>query len=289
MFLLCMLNQIKTVALLGILTGILLVIGSFFGKTGLTVAIVFVLFMNIITYFLSDKIALMMYRAKEIKKLELPWLHSMIKELANEANIPEPKGIYIIPTEQANAFCSGRSPNHYVIACTEGILKLLTKDELKGVLAHELSHAKNRDVLIATIAATIAGIITYLAHMAQFAAIFGGMNKDDNNSTGNVVGLLMLAILTPIIALIIQMAISRSREYLADETGAKLIRNGRPLASALEKIHNSVKLKPLHFGPEAASSLFIANPFKANALLNLLSTHPDVNSRIDKLNKMKFI
>jgi len=288
MFLLCMLNQIKTVALLGILTGILLVVGSFFGKTGLTIAIAFVLLMNIVTYFLSDKIALMMYRAKEIKKSQMLWLHSMVKELADEAGIKEPKGIYLIPTEQANAFCAGRGPKNYVIACTQGILTLLTREELKGVLAHELGHAKNRDVLIATIAATIAGIIIYLAHMAQFAAIFGGMNRDDEGNSGNVIGLLVLAILTPIIALIIQMAISRSREYLADETGARLVKNGKPLAIALEKIHSSVKNKPLNFGSEAASSLFIANPFKANALLNLFSTHPDVNSRIDKLNKMKF-
>jgi heat shock protein HtpX len=282
-------NQIKTVLLLGILTGILLFIGSFFGPTGLTFAIIFVVLMNGVTYFFSDKIALMFYRAKEIKKSQLPWLHAMIKEIAKEANIKEPKGIYLIPTEQSNAFCAGRGPSSYVVACTQGILDLLTKEELKGVLAHEISHAKNRDVLVATVAATIAGVISYLAQMAQFAAIFGGFgNKDENRGGMNIIGLLVLAILTPIIALIIQMAISRSREYLADETGAKLVKDGKPLAKALEKIHDSVKENPLRFGSEAASSLFIANPFKGNALLNLLSTHPPVNDRTKRLNLMKF-
>jgi len=280
-------NQIKTVLLLGILTGILLLIGSFFGNTGLTVAIVFVVLMNSITYFFSDKIALAMYRAKEIKKSQYPWLHKMVKEITHTAKIKEPRGIYIIPTQQANAFCAGRGPSHYVVACTEGILSLLTKDELKGVLAHEISHAKNRDVLVATIAATIAGIITYLAHMLQFAALFGG-GRDDNNSAGNILGLLVLVILTPIIALIIQLAISRSREYMADETGAKLVGDGKPLASALEKINASVKNNPLHFGSEAASSLFIANPFKGNALINMFSTHPPFELRVKRLNGMKF-
>ncbi len=279
-------NQIKTVLLLGVLTALLLFVGSFYGSTGLTVAIAFVLIMNIVTYFFSDKIALMFYHAKELKKSEYPWLHSMIKELSKEANIPEPKGVYLIPTEQSNAFCAGRGPSHYVVACTKGILDLLTKEELKGVLAHEISHAKNRDVLVATIAATIAGVISYLAHMAQFAAIFGG-GKDDERG-GGLIGLLVLAILTPIIALIIQMAISRSREYLADETGAKLVKDGKPLAKALEKIHSSVKQHPLGFGSEAASSLFIANPFKTNFLFNLFSTHPNVNERIKRLNSLKF-
>ena len=279
-------NRIKTVLLLGILTGILLLIGSFFGNTGLTVAIVFVVLMNSITYFFSDKIALAMYRAREIKKSELPWLHKMIKEIAHAAKIPEPKGIYIIPTEQANAFCAGRGPKHYVVACTEGILKILDREELKGVLAHEISHAKNRDVLVATVAATIAGIIGYLGQMLQFGAMFGG--NDDNRGAGNILGLLVLAILTPIIALIIQLAISRSREYMADETGAKLLKDGKPLASALIKINESVKHSPMHFGAEAAASLFIANPFSGRALVNLFSTHPPFEERVKRLRGMGF-
>ncbi|GIU68233.1 MAG: protease HtpX [Candidatus Pacearchaeota archaeon] len=279
-------NQIKTVLFLAILTAILLFFGSFFGRVGLTIAIIFALSINFITYFFSDRIALFMYRAKPIKKDKYQWLINDIKQLSKEAKIPEPKGIYIIPTEQANAFCAGRGPKHYVVACTEGILKILDKEELRAVLAHEIAHAKNRDVLIATIAATIAGVISYLAHMAQFAAIFGG--RDNERSASNIIGLLILAILTPIIALIIQLAISRTREYHADETGAKIIRNGKPLASALEKIEKSVKSSPLNFGSEAASSLFISNPFKRNALLNLFSTHPPVEARIKRLKEMNF-
>jgi heat shock protein HtpX len=280
-------SQIKTVLLLGILTGLLLAVGSLFGQNGLIIAAVIVVLMNTATYFFSDKIALMMYRAKELKKSQYPWLHSMVKDIAKEANIPGPRGIYIIPTEQANAFCAGRGPSHYVVACTEGILKILGKDELKGVLSHELGHAKNRDVLIATVAATIAGIIAYLSQMLQFGAMFGGMGGNDRNS-GNIFSLLVLAILTPIIALIIQLAISRNREYLADETGAKLMKNGEPLASALVKINDSVKHAPMQFGSQAASTLFIANPFKGSALMNLFSTHPPAEERIKRLRAMKF-
>lgn len=280
-------NQIKTVLLLGILTGLLLFLGSFFGTTGLTIAIIFVVLMNGVTYFFSDKIALMMYRAKEIKKNEYPQFHYIINELCKENKMHKPR-LYVIPSETANAFATGRNEKNAAVACTEGILKLLTKEELKGVLAHELSHVKNKDILITTVAATIAGIISYLAHMAQFAAIFGGLGRDENRSGGNVLGLLILAILTPIIALIIQLAISRSREYLADESGAKMIKNSKPLASALEKIHLSVKTRPLTFGPQSGSSLFIANPFKSDFFTNILSTHPSLKSRLERLNKLNF-
>jgi heat shock protein HtpX len=279
-------NQIKTVLFLAILTAILLFFGSFFGKTGVTIAIFFAVTINFITYFFSDKIALAMYRAKPVKKSEYPWLISLIKQLSSEAKIPEPKGVYIIKTNQANAFCAGRGPKHYVIACTEGILKILNKEELKAVLAHEIAHAKNRDVLIATIAATIAGVISYLAHIAQFAAFFGG--RSNNREGPSIIALLVLAILTPIIALIIQLAISRAREYHADETAAKIIKDGKPLASALEKIEKSVKDYPLNFGSEATSSLFISNPFKKNLIINLFSTHPPSEERIRRLRNMKF-
>ncbi len=281
-----MINQIKTILLLGILTALMLVAGNLLGGTqGLTIALVFVLIMNGVSYFFSDKIVLMMYRAKEIKKNQLPWLHLMIKEICREAKIPEPKGIYLIPTEQSNAMCTGRGPKHYVIAITNGILSLLSKEELKGVLAHEIAHSKNRDVLITTIASVIAGVISYLAQMAQWAAIFGGGSRDREG--GNVIGLLVLAIITPILALIIQLAISRSREYLADETGSRLIKDSKSLSNALVKIHNSVKSHPMSFGSKAGSSLFIENPFKSSGLLNLLSTHPSLESRLERLKNMK--
>ena len=191
-----MLNQIKTVLLLGILTGILLLIGSFFGPNGLTFAIIFVVLMNFVTYFFSDKFVLMMYHAKQVSKTQAPVLYEIIDDLCKKTNLPKPK-VYIIPTDNPNAFATGRNPKHAAVAVTNGILHLLSKEELKGVLAHELAHVKNRDILIATIAATIAGIISYLASMARFAAIFGGSRDRDS---GNILELLVLAILAPIIA-----------------------------------------------------------------------------------------
>ena len=279
-------NQIKTILLLGALTALLLFIGSFFGPNGLTVAIIFVVLMNTVTYFFSDKIALFMYRAREIKKNDYLNFHAVIDELCKENKMKKPR-LYIIPSEAANAFATGRNEKNAAVACTEGILKLLTKEELKGVLAHELSHIKNKDILITTIAATIAGIISYLAFMARFAAIFGGMGRNREGG-GNILGLLALAILTPIIALIIQLAISRSREYLADERGAKMIKDSKPLARALEKIHHSVKTNPLRLGNTATSSLFIANPFKSDFFTSIFSTHPSLKDRLERLNQMKF-
>ncbi len=280
-----MINQIKTVLLLGILTALLLFIGQYFaGSQGLTIAFVFVLLMNLGTYFFSDKIILAMYRAKEVAKSQSPELHKMIEDLCRKSNLPKPK-IYIIPTDNPNAFCCGRNPQHANIAFTQGILNLLNSEELKGVAAHELAHDKNRDILIATIAATIAGIISYLAMMARFAAIFGGPR---NRDSGRTFEMLFLAFLSPIIAMIIQLAISRSREYLADSTGAKMLKTGKPLASALLKLENASKYHPLRFGSPATSHLFIVNPFKGMSLLNLFSTHPPVQLRVKKLRELSF-
>ena len=280
-----MINQIKTIILLGSLTGLMLLAGRMLGgANGLTFAIMFAAAMNLGMYFFSDKIVLAMYHAKEAKKIEYTQLHKIVEEVAQKANIPKPK-IYIIPTQTPNAFATGRNPKNAVVACTQGILQLLTVDELKGVIAHEISHVKNREILVTTIAATIAGVISYLAQMAQFAAIFG--NRDDRDS-GNILSMLMLAILTPLIAMIIQLAISRSREYLADASGAKTIKNSKGLASALLKLDSAIKHNPMQFGSPTTSSLFILNPFSAKGFTQLFSTHPSTQERVKRLSEIKF-
>lgn len=280
-----MLNQLKTIVLLGLLTGLMLGAGWLFGgQNGLLIALAFSVLMNFGTYFLSDKIVLMMYRAREAKKSEYPELHEMVEDVSKKAGIPKPR-VFIVPTQNPNAFATGRSPKHAVVACTQGILDLLGKDELRGVIAHEIAHIKNRDVLVMTVAATIAGVISYLAMMARFAAIFGGGR--DSRDSGGLFGLLALAIVTPIIALILQLAISRSREYFADATGARTIRNPKALASALQKLELGSRRCPLRFGSPATSSLFIANPFSAGGIVALFSTHPPMAERIRRLNAMK--
>ncbi len=273
-------NQIKTFVLLALLTGIFLVIGSFWGGSGLTIAFIFALAINFGSYWFSDKIVLAMYRAKEVSKKQEPQLHKHVKELAKKAGIPKPK-IYLVPSESPNAFATGRSPKNSAVACTRGILKLLDDNELRGVLAHEISHIKNRDTLIQTIAATIAGAITYIAFMARWAAIFG--TGDEESS---IVELLALAIITPIAATLIQLSISRSREFIADKKGASLIGSGKELADALEKLEHGNKMIPLKNKNKSTSSLFIINPFSGSSLLKLLSTHPPVKERIKRLREM---
>lgn len=280
-------NQIKTLLLLSLLTGLLLIVGRLIGgQAGLFVALAFSIIMNFGAYWFSDRIVLALYRAKPADPKAHSHLHRMVEEVAAAANMPKPK-VYIIPTEAANAFATGRSPKHAAVACTEGIMKLLTEKELKGVIAHEISHVKNRDVLITTIAATIAGVISYLAHMAQFAAIFGG-RRDDNRGGGNAATLLALAIITPIVAMILQLAISRSREYLADSSGARTIRDSEPLASALSKLERDTLRHRMGLGNEATASLFIVNPLRGHGLLALFSTHPPLEERVKRLRAMKF-
>ncbi len=276
-------NQLKTVVLLALLTALLLWIGSFWGTSGIIIGLVFAILINFGSYWYSDKIILKMYHAKQVSESEAPRLYKIVREVIQLANLPMPK-IYILPTDNPNAFATGRNPNHAAIACTKGILELLNDDELKGVIAHEASHVKNRDILIQTVAATIAGVISYAAMMARWAAIFGGFGGRDRNSG---LELIALAILTPIIAAILQLAISRSREFLADETAARTLHNSFGLASALEKLEQGVKKNPLRFGSKATSCLFIANPFRGS-LLNLLSTHPPMAERINKLKSMNF-
>lgn len=275
-------NQIKTAVLLGALTGLLLAVGFLIGgNDGLIVALIFSLLMNFGTYWFSDKIVLMMYRAKQVDKNHQ--LYKLVEEVVKEAKVPMPK-VYTLPTNNLNAFATGRSQKKSSVAATEGIIQHLTKEELKGVMAHEIAHVKNRDTLIATIAATIAGIISYLAYMARFASIFGG---DRDRNAGDLFVMLGLAILTPIIATLIQLAISRSREFIADETGARFIKNPDALARALEKLESYNKNHPITFGTQATSSLFIVNPFSGRNFIKLFSTHPPTEERIKRLRSLK--
>lgn len=275
---------IRTVILLGVLTGLLMAIGGVIGgQTGMLIALIIAGFMNFMSYWFSDKIVLSMYGAREISYEEAPWLHEIVAELAQKANMPKPP-IYLVPMEQPNAFATGRGPGHAAVAVTRGILEILDPEELKGVLAHELAHIKNRDVLVATIAATIAGAIGFLANMAQWALFFGGLNNDEEEEGGiaGTIGAILMIIIVPIIATIIQLAISRSREYLADETGAKICGCPVALARALKKIEEYVMQVPANVNPGTAH-LFIENPLKGEGLLELLSTHPPTEKRIQRL------
>ena len=277
-------NQIKTTLLLAGLTSFFLLIGFLLGGiTGITIAFILALLLNFLMYWYSDKIVLFMYRAKLASESTHPVLHESLRALATRSGLPKPKA-YVVPSEQPNAFATGRNPKHATIAVTEGIMKLLNEDELKGVLAHEMAHIKNRDILISAIAATIAGAISYIAMIARFGAFFG----DGREDKGGIVQLIILSILAPLIALIIRMAISRSREYLADETGARILRNPNPLAQALSKLNASSQKIPMGMGTEATSHLFIVNPFSGGAFMNMFQTHPSVASRIGKLKSMKF-
>src|SRR3989344_269034 len=278
-------NQLKTIVFLGLLSGLLLAAGWLIGgTTGITIGLGIALVTNAGSYWFSDKIVLALYRAKPADEKEYKHIHQMVEELAAKARIPKPR-VYIINSPQANAFATGRNPEHAVVACTTGILQLLTKEELRGVLGHELSHITNRDILISSVAAGIAAVISYIAFVARWAAIFGGGRDRENNG----LELIVLAIVTPIIATLLQLAISRSREYLADSSGAKLTGHPEHLATALEKISGSVKAHPFeaHASTTATAHLFISNPFRVNAFLNLLSTHPPAEERIRRLRAMK--
>lgn len=278
-------NQLKTVILLALLTALLLFVGDLLGGfNGLVFAFVFVVLMNWGSYFFSDKIVLAMYKAKEVTESNAPQLFKITREIAQMSSIPMPK-IYIIPSKSPNAFATGRNPKHAAVAATEGILELLSEKELKGVIAHEIAHIKNRDTLIQTITGMIAGIISYVGVMARWSAIFGGFGDRDKGN--NIIEFLVLAIITPLIATIIQLAISRSREFLADETAAKTIHDGHGLASALKKLDEKINIRPLEFGNSSTAHLFIHNPFKGNGFFNLFSTHPSTSERVKKLEHMK--
>ncbi|MDY0187993.1 MAG: zinc metalloprotease HtpX [Syntrophus sp. (in: bacteria)] len=281
-------NTIKTALLLGALTGLLMFIGGLIGgKNGMTIAFVLAMIMNFGSYWFSDKLVLKMYRAQEVSENQAPELYRMVRDLAMRGNLPMPR-VYIIPGETPNAFATGRNEQHAVVAVTEGLLKILNRDELEGVLSHELTHIKNKDMLIGSIAATLAGAIVMLANMAQWAAMFGGLGNRDSEEGGGggIVGLIATAILAPIAASIIQMAISRSREYMADEGGAKI--SGKPygLAGALEKLSRASQIVPMNANPSTAH-MFIVNPLTGRSLMNLFSTHPPIEERIARLRSMR--
>jgi len=278
-----MANRLKTFFLLGLLTVIFVLIGSIWGRGGMITALLIALAMNWISYFFSDKIVLAMYRAKELSYNEAPAVHNIVGELTQKAGLPMPR-IYLIPSATPNAFATGRNPEHSAVAVTSGILDILTESELKGVLAHEMSHIKDRDILIATVAATIAGAITVLARMMMF---FGGGR--DSRRQGNIIGLagmMVLLILAPIAAMLVQLAISRSREYLADEEGARLAGNPSYLANALRKLSAGVRMAPMNNSNPATAHMFIVSPFSGKSMLALFSTHPPVEERIKRLERL---
>jgi len=280
-------NSVKTALLLGALTGLLMLIGGLFGgQGGVVIAFIFALIMNMGAYWFSDKIILKMYKAREVSELHAPELYDLVRNLAIRAGLPVPK-VYIIPEDAPNAFATGRNERHAVVAVTEGLLNILGREELAGVIAHELAHIKNRDMLIGSIAATLAGAIVMLANMAQWAAIFGGASRDGDEEGGsNIIGLILMAVLAPLAASIIQMAVSRSREYLADASGARFSGNPFGLAAALEKISLAAQRIPLTANPSTAH-MFIVSPLFVQSLSRLFSTHPPVEERVKRLRQMR--
>ena len=278
-------NAVKTTLLLGLLTGIILAIGRLMGGSqGIVIAFVFAAAMNFGSYWFSDKIVLRMYSAQPVDESQAPELYRIVRNLVAKNQMPMPK-VYIIPTDTPNAFATGRNPDNAAVAVTEGILRLLRPEELEGVLAHELAHVRNRDTLTSTIAATLAGAIMMLASMLRWSAIFGGMQSNDRDREGGIFGLLAMTILAPLAATLIQLAISRSREYEADATGARLVHNPFGLASALEKLETANQQMPMPATPQTAH-LFIVNPLSSSMFSRLFSTHPPLEDRIRRLRAM---
>jgi heat shock protein HtpX len=278
-------NVFKTAILLALLTAMLVLLGGAVGgRQGMLVAFFIALVMNFVSYWWSDKIVLRMYGAREIGEAQAPGLYAMVHRLASKAGIPMPR-VYMIPSDQPNAFATGRNPEHAVVAVTEGIMRILDDDELEGVLAHEISHVTNRDVLIGTIAATLAGAITYLAHMAQWAAFFGGGRRDDDDAPSPIVMVLM-AVVAPIAAMLVQLAVSRSREFGADASGARLAGRTWGLSKALEKLDMAAHQVPMQANP-ATAHMFIVNPLTGASFSRLFSTHPPTEERIARLRAMR--
>ena len=275
-------NQMRTTILLAAMTALILLIGKLLGgQQGMIIAFVIAAGMNFFSYWFSDKIVLKMYRAQEVTDQQAPEVYGMVRELARRAQLPMPK-VYVIPQDAPNAFATGRNPQHAVVAVTQGLLKIMNREEVMGVLAHEMAHVKNRDILIGSIAATMAGAIMILGSMARWFAFFGGGGSNDDEGGGGIVGLIVMAVLAPLAAMIIQMAISRSREYLADATGAGFAGHPEGLARALEKLGQYSKRLPLHANPSTAH-MFIVNPLSGRRLMSLFSTHPPLEERIARL------
>jgi len=280
------LNMFKTIILMSGLTILLVLLGGYFGgQQGMLMALLLAGGMNLFAYWFSDKIALMSYRAQPVTEAEAPELHAIVRTLATRAGIPMPK-VYIIPSASPNAFATGRNPSHAAVAVTQGIMQLLSRQELEGVIAHELAHVQHRDILIASIVATVAGAITMLARMAGYAAMFGGYGGDrDRDRGGGGLGMLLMMILAPIAALLIKLWISRTREYSADSGGARIAGSPQGLASALEKLQAGVQMAPMNANP-ASSHLFIVNPLSGKSLMSLFSTHPPIEERVARLKAM---
>ena len=271
----------KDFLLMAALSSLFMVAGQVLGgQNGMTIALLMALGMNFSAYWFSDKIALKMSRARQVSSVEAPKLHSMVENLAAKADLPRPR-LYIMPGDTPNAFATGRNPDHAAVAVTEGLLRLLNRDELEGVLAHELAHIKNRDILISSISAVMAGAISYLATMAQWAMIFGG-GTDDDEGGGGLIGSLAMMIIAPTAAMLIQMAISRSREYVADATGADICGKPQGLASALKRLEEYNRQLPMQVNP-ATAQMYIVNPLSGQKISKLFSTHPPIGERINRL------
>ncbi len=279
-------NTLKTTFLLALLTVLLVLAGGAIGgRSGMLFALIMAGVMNFVSYWFSDKIVLAMYGARQVTEADYPEFYGLVRQLAVQAGIPMPR-VYVIPNDTPNAFATGRNPEHAAVAATEGILRILSREELLGVMAHELAHVKHRDILISSIAATVAGAITYLAHMAQWAAIFGG-GRDRDDEGGGLLGLLVMMIVAPLAAMLIQMAISRSREYEADRGGAAFSGNPLYLANALRKLEMANRQIPMEANP-ATAHMFIVNPLTGGGLMSLFSTHPPLEDRIRRLEAMVY-
>jgi heat shock protein HtpX len=278
-------NNFKVWLLMGLLSVLLVTIGGALGgSSGAMLFFLISLGMNFFSYYYSDRMALSMTKAKPVSEKEAPELYRIVRNLTQRAGLPMPR-LYVTPSPQPNAFATGRNPAHAAVAVTKGLLQLLNRSELEGVLAHELAHIKNRDILVGTIAAAFAGAIAMIANIIQWGAIFG-MGRDDDEGGAGIIGALLLAIIAPIAAAIIQMAISRSREYMADETGAQFAGSGDGLANALRKLETASQKIPMQVNP-ASSHLFIINPLSGQSFARLFSTHPPISERVERLGKMR--